>query len=151
MKSTANKTRPKVMNAGMDWPHWMAITMSQAVVKRLWAFRLRFSNEQIETSRVSTPSANPTGMATSNVIPTMFLFEHDLFGKPVPTFPDHALTEQGRLLTDRVLLGFECRNRRHVENDARGNRRGEDMRRPRRSDQDRPDRKRVRKHLDHLI
>jgi hypothetical protein len=21
----------------------------------------------------------------------MFLFEHDLFGKPVPTFPDHAL------------------------------------------------------------
>src|SRR5207302_3417415 len=21
-----------------------------------------------------------------------FLFEHDLFGKPVPTFPDHALT-----------------------------------------------------------
>jgi hypothetical protein len=20
----------------------------------------------------------------------MFLFEHDLFGKPVPTFPDHA-------------------------------------------------------------
>src|SRR5258705_4633056 len=23
----------------------------------------------------------------------MFLFEHDLFGKPVPTFPDHALME----------------------------------------------------------
>src|SRR5712672_387771 len=22
---------------------------------------------------------------------SMFLFEHDLFGKPVPTFPDHAL------------------------------------------------------------
>jgi hypothetical protein len=23
-----------------------------------------------------------------------FLFEHDLFGKPVSTFPDHALAEQ---------------------------------------------------------
>ena len=23
---------------------------------------------------------------------SIFLFEHDLFGKPVPTFPDHALT-----------------------------------------------------------
>jgi hypothetical protein len=22
---------------------------------------------------------------------SMFLFEHDLFGEPVPTFPDHAL------------------------------------------------------------
>jgi hypothetical protein len=26
-----------------------------------------------------------------------FLFEHDLFGKPVPTFPNHALAER-RLL-----------------------------------------------------
>jgi hypothetical protein len=26
------------------------------------------------------------------VIPLYLLFEHDLFGKPVPTFPDHALT-----------------------------------------------------------
>ena len=26
------------------------------------------------------------------VIPLyLFLFEHDIFGKPVPTFPDHAL------------------------------------------------------------
>jgi hypothetical protein len=24
------------------------------------------------------------------VIPLHFLFEHDLFGKPVPAFPDHA-------------------------------------------------------------
>jgi hypothetical protein len=27
------------------------------------------------------------------VIPLYFLFEHYLFGKPVPTFPDHALKE----------------------------------------------------------
>src|SRR4051794_19004218 len=31
MKSTANKTRPKVMNAGMDRPH--PIAMSQAVAR----------------------------------------------------------------------------------------------------------------------
>jgi hypothetical protein len=24
-----------------------------------------------------------------------FLIEHDLFGKPVPTFPDHALSDRG--------------------------------------------------------
>jgi hypothetical protein len=28
--------------------------------------------------------------APPNLIPPIFLFEHDLFGKPVPTFPDHA-------------------------------------------------------------
>jgi hypothetical protein len=30
------------------------------------------------------------------------LFEHDLFGKPVPTFPDHALSPAGR----HILRGF---------------------------------------------
>jgi hypothetical protein len=28
----------------------------------------------------------------------IFLFEHDLFGKPVPTFPDHALIPMGRFV-----------------------------------------------------
>jgi hypothetical protein len=27
----------------------------------------------------------------------IFLLEHDLFGKPVPTFPDHALRPQGTI------------------------------------------------------
>jgi hypothetical protein len=27
------------------------------------------------------------------IIPLYLLFEHDLFGKPVPTFPDHALAQ----------------------------------------------------------
>jgi len=27
-----------------------------------------------------------------NVIALSLMFEHDPFGKPVPTFPDHALT-----------------------------------------------------------
>jgi hypothetical protein len=31
-------------------------------------------------------------------IPLQLLFEHDLFGKPVPTFPDHALFR--RLVVD---------------------------------------------------
>src|SRR6202790_578619 len=26
--------------------------------------------------------------------PSIFLFEHNLFGKPVPTFPDHALVRR---------------------------------------------------------
>jgi hypothetical protein len=28
------------------------------------------------------------------VMPLYLLFEHDLFGKPVPTFPDHALEKK---------------------------------------------------------
>jgi hypothetical protein len=31
----------------------------------------------------------------------IFLFEHDLFGKPVPTFPDHALAI--KLMPAKVL------------------------------------------------
>jgi hypothetical protein len=30
-----------------------------------------------------------------------FLIEHDLFGKPVSTFPDHALAMQRRLVAQR--------------------------------------------------
>jgi hypothetical protein len=30
------------------------------------------------------------------VIPLYLLFEHDLFGKPVPTFPDHARQDVAR-------------------------------------------------------
>src|SRR5262245_28957603 len=30
------------------------------------------------------------------VIPIQLLFEHDLFGKPVSTFPDHALNQEAR-------------------------------------------------------
>src|ERR1700677_2747374 len=38
---------------------------------------------------------------------SIFLFEHDLFGKPVPTFPDHALAEAATLLDhlDLVAVG----------------------------------------------
>ena len=32
------------------------------------------------------------------------LFEHDLFGKPVSTFPDHALDAGTRLIEQRRLL-----------------------------------------------
>src|SRR5258706_15846869 len=59
--------------------------------------------------------------------------------------------KQGRLLTAGSLLGFDGGNRGHVENAAGGHRWREDMRRPRRADQDRPNWQRVRKHLDHLI
>src|SRR5882672_11598260 len=35
------------------------------------------------------------------VIPLYLFFEHDLFGKPVPTFPDHA---RGHVIPPRQIL-----------------------------------------------
>jgi len=32
------------------------------------------------------------------VIPLYLLFEHDLFGKPLHTFPDHALADHIRVM-----------------------------------------------------
>src|SRR5467141_3595203 len=40
------------------------------------------------------------------VIPLYLLFEHDLFGKPVPTFPDHALADLRFVLANRDLAAF---------------------------------------------
>jgi len=39
------------------------------------------------------PSSRPSPISSRS----SFLFEHDLFGKPVPTFPDHALARPTRL------------------------------------------------------
>src|ERR1700726_4183945 len=61
------------------------------------------------------------------------------------------LAKQGRLLTAGALLGFDRGNRGHVEDAAGGYRWGEDMRRARRADQDRPNRKCISQGLDHLI
>jgi hypothetical protein len=37
----------------------------------------------------------------------IFLFEHDLFGKPVSTFPDHALKRtESRHVFGRIVVGF---------------------------------------------
>jgi hypothetical protein len=58
MKSTANKTRPKVMNAGMDRPHWMAIVMSQAVARNDYG---RFA------SAFQTIKSKPTALATAAI------------------------------------------------------------------------------------
>src|SRR5882757_3097316 len=38
------------------------------------------------------PSSRPSLISSRSI----FLFEHDLFGKPVPTFPDHALARPTR-------------------------------------------------------
>src|SRR6266481_4732629 len=43
----------------------------------------------------------------------MSLFEHDLFGKPVSTFPDHAIA-QSALRSLGELLGRKCRMFSHV-------------------------------------
>jgi hypothetical protein len=37
------------------------------------------------------------------------LVEHDLFGKPVPTFPDHALDENARRKTGHFSFIDLCR------------------------------------------
>jgi large subunit ribosomal protein L32 len=37
------------------------------------------------------------------------LFEHDIFGKPVPTFPDHALALGHSILYKRGLIGISAR------------------------------------------
>src|SRR6266481_3446040 len=61
--------------------------LSHPAMQRWWPPRSR-----------STQIAPRVGMLTRSgmaflriVIPLYLLFEHDLFGKPVPTFPDHAL------------------------------------------------------------
>jgi hypothetical protein len=41
------------------------------------------------------------------VIPLYFLFEHDLFGKPVPTFPDHALGLRPHWSSSRRAQGVD--------------------------------------------
>src|SRR5262249_2984821 len=44
--------------------------------------------------------------AASRIMAPGFAGEHDLFGKPAPTFPDHALEPKTR----PNGAGFECRN-----------------------------------------
>jgi hypothetical protein len=41
------------------------------------------------------------------IIPLYLLFEHDLFGKPVSTFPDHALT---RSICAEIMLEQEAQS-----------------------------------------
>jgi hypothetical protein len=41
-----------------------------------------------------------------NLIPLYLLVEHDLFGKPVPTFPDHA--KQSLAANSAPSLGHEA-------------------------------------------
>jgi hypothetical protein len=46
---------------------------------------------------------------------SIFLFEHDLFGKPVPTFPDHALAPAA----NNMLLAQVARRRINSPLEAR--------------------------------
>jgi hypothetical protein len=41
---------------------------------------------------MTEPAAvDQSATGTARIAIALFLIEHDLFGKPVPTFPDHAL------------------------------------------------------------
>src|ERR1700756_37129 len=124
MKSTANRTRPNVMNAGMDG------------LTEAWG---RVPERQNERDYGGSPWA----FQTLNRPPR---------GRSDEGTPDRTrLAQQTRLLTASMLLRFDGGDRRHIQDTPRRDRGGEDMRRPRRADQDRSDRHRIRHHLDHLI
>jgi hypothetical protein len=44
---------------------------------------------------------------------SIFLFEHDLFGKPVSTFPDHALPARGIVTGAAADFGFSSPDERY--------------------------------------
>ena len=64
---------------------------------------IRFSRESLKLRQLQLPRSGPNGQPPESQhlerddfvfessSRSIFLFEHDLFGKPVPTFPDHAL------------------------------------------------------------
>src|SRR3984893_17128220 len=48
-------------------------------------------------------SLEPVSTELNQASSVIFLFEHDLFGKPVPTFPDHALILLSQKVTSRAI------------------------------------------------
>src|SRR6266849_6069315 len=123
MNNTANNTRPKVMNAGI-----MVLSNADAAaapgIMGVPPSLFKPSN----THRDGNPFNPRPGS----------LLGHDLVRKPVFTSRDYTLAEQTRLLPACPLLRLDRGHRRHVEHAARSHGWGEDMRRPRRTDQDRP-------------
>src|SRR2546430_16562969 len=63
----------------------------QALPARAYALLDRYTKPKLRTlsSRFIAPRAGRLFFESSSR--SIFLFEHDLFDKPVPTFPDHAL------------------------------------------------------------
>src|ERR1700722_8145723 len=69
--STANKVAP-----------------GQAPLRRIADLRTPAANAGVFCFR---PGSNPSAPERGDLSRSSILFEHDLFGKPAPTFPDHAL------------------------------------------------------------
>src|SRR3989442_8442860 len=136
MNNPANKTRPKGMNGGI-------IVLSNAGAAAAPGIM------GVPPS-LFKPSNTYRDWNPFNPRPGSLLGHH-LVRKPVFTSRDYTLAEQTRLLPACPLLGLDGGHRRHVEHAARGHRWGEDMRRPRRTDQDRSHRQRVRQRLYHLV
>src|ERR1700723_206592 len=55
-------------------------------------------------SRGATAPARAGWVVVRSASRSSFLFEHDLFGKPVSTFPDHALSAAHPHQGDRIEL-----------------------------------------------
>src|SRR5712671_6937835 len=53
-----------------------------------------------------------------------FLIEHDLFGKPLHTFPDHALVDRpaARLLQDLFMPAPSSKNSKRLDDDEKDDR-----------------------------
>src|SRR3984885_3705709 len=58
------------------------------------------------SATASTCRRRPWTISSRRPARELFLFEHDLFGKPVPTFPDHALPLH--LDGDGLILGLDA-------------------------------------------
>src|SRR5258707_1852301 len=197
MKSTANRTRPRVINAGMVglieccgwgiavrvellWALGFGTTLAFMMLMWPW-FRSSMHGRAAPMKRTSKPP-HYLARAFSDEVDSGWRGKgrrpiscaYSAADKPARSAKLHCrvhpqirsracfcgipaclakpcLAKQGRLLATGPLLGFDGGNRGHVENAARGHRGRQNVRRTRRANQDRPNRKRIGQRLDHLI
>src|SRR6185369_13727795 len=163
MKRTANRTRPKVTNAGMGSASLNGVQRVQAGRNDYGRFvpafqTLKSKSSAQEPARTIT---KPFDRSRTKALFWPWRFRAWIHSRresaskqktrAVLIQSEPALSKQCRLLPAGALLGLDGGNRRHVEHAARRHPRGENMRRTRRPDQDRPDRQRIRQRLDHLV
>src|SRR5882724_6201302 len=60
-------------------------------VLKTCVFRLRWLSYGGQVAPRNAEALRQSGMTFLRIVIPLYPFEHDLFGKPVPTFPDHAL------------------------------------------------------------
>src|SRR5438034_11586854 len=95
---------------GACWRRWMCITLAPALKAALAsrAISSGVTGTLCCFGSVSTPFSAQVMTALSLMADfrCYLLFEHDLFGKPVSTFPDHALFDRARVCVARQPAFF---------------------------------------------